>query len=126
MEKTPKLFYKKLPKDIPECFTILVDPMLATGRSLVSVYEALQKYGKPKDIHIVSVIDEARRQRGKAARGVVVAVLELLLRGGWLMAVCVDGGGGVGPACVLARAHAANVRRERAPHRRCARVRGWS
>ncbi|AUC16467.1 uracil phosphoribosyltransferase [Tenacibaculum sp. SZ-18] len=35
---------------------LLIDPMLATGRSLVSVYEALQKYGKPKDIHIVSVI----------------------------------------------------------------------
>ena len=31
VEKTPKLFYKKLPKDIPECFTILVDPMLATA-----------------------------------------------------------------------------------------------
>ncbi len=35
---------------------LLIDPMLATGRSLVSVYEALQKYGKPKEIHIVSVI----------------------------------------------------------------------
>ena len=31
VEKTPKLFYKKLPKDIPECFVILVDPMLATA-----------------------------------------------------------------------------------------------
>ena len=31
VEKTPKLFYKKLPKDIPDCFTILVDPMLATA-----------------------------------------------------------------------------------------------
>lgn len=35
---------------------LLIDPMLATGRSLVSVYEALQKYGNPKEIHIVSVI----------------------------------------------------------------------
>ena len=34
VEKTPKLFYKKLPKDIPECFTILVDPMLATAGML--------------------------------------------------------------------------------------------
>jgi len=31
--KTPKLFYKKLPKDISECFVILVDPMLATSGS---------------------------------------------------------------------------------------------
>jgi len=35
---------------------ILIDPMLATGRSLVSVYSALKQYGKPKEIHIVSVI----------------------------------------------------------------------
>ncbi len=35
---------------------ILADPMLATGRSLVSVYEALKKMGTPKEIHLVSVI----------------------------------------------------------------------
>ena len=35
---------------------LLIDPMLATGRSLVSVYEALKKYGNPKEIHIVSTI----------------------------------------------------------------------
>ena len=35
---------------------ILVDPMLATGQSLVSTFEALKTYGNPKDIHIVSVI----------------------------------------------------------------------
>ncbi len=35
---------------------VLVDPMLATGRSLVSVYAALKKYGNPKKMHILSVI----------------------------------------------------------------------
>lgn len=35
---------------------ILADPMLATGRSLVSVFEALKKMGSPKEIHLVSVI----------------------------------------------------------------------
>lgn len=35
---------------------ILIDPMLATGRSLVSVYAALRDYGKPKELHIVSAI----------------------------------------------------------------------
>lgn len=35
---------------------ILADPMLATGRSLVSVYEALKKLGTPRKIHVVSVI----------------------------------------------------------------------
>ncbi len=35
---------------------ILADPMLATGRSLVSVYEILKQYGAPKNIHIASVI----------------------------------------------------------------------
>ena len=35
---------------------LLADPMLATGQSLVSVFEALQKQGTPKEIHIVAVI----------------------------------------------------------------------
>ncbi len=35
---------------------ILIDPMLATGNSMVAVYEALKKHGIPKKIHIVSVI----------------------------------------------------------------------
>lgn len=35
---------------------ILADPMLATGQSLVSVYQAILQYGTPKKIHIVSVI----------------------------------------------------------------------
>jgi len=35
---------------------ILADPMLATGRSLVNVYEGLKKHGTPKEIHITCVI----------------------------------------------------------------------
>jgi uracil phosphoribosyltransferase len=35
---------------------LLADPMLATGQSLVSVYEAIKKLGTPKEIHIVAVI----------------------------------------------------------------------
>lgn len=35
---------------------LLIDPMLATGKSLVAVYEGVKKYGTPKKIHIVSVI----------------------------------------------------------------------
>ncbi|NCP22315.1 MAG: uracil phosphoribosyltransferase [Flavobacteriales bacterium CG03_land_8_20_14_0_80_35_15] len=35
---------------------LLADPMLATGRSMVSVYEDLKKLGTPKQIHIISVI----------------------------------------------------------------------
>ena len=35
---------------------ILADPMLATGNSLVAVYDTLKKYGKNKQIHIISVI----------------------------------------------------------------------
>ena len=31
IEKLPKLFYKKFPKDIADCFVILVDPMMATS-----------------------------------------------------------------------------------------------
>lgn len=35
---------------------LLVDPMLATGQSLVLAYEALKSHGTPKQIHILSVI----------------------------------------------------------------------
>jgi uracil phosphoribosyltransferase len=35
---------------------ILVDPMLATGQSLALTYDALLANGKPKDLHLMSVI----------------------------------------------------------------------
>lgn len=35
---------------------LLADPMLATGQSLVSVYEAIKKQGTPKEMHIIAVI----------------------------------------------------------------------
>lgn len=35
---------------------ILADPMLASGQSLVAVYEAIKKYGTPKELHIAAVI----------------------------------------------------------------------
>lgn len=39
---------------------LLVDPMLATGKSIVAVYQAIKKYGTPKEIQIVSVIGSAK------------------------------------------------------------------
>ena len=38
---------------------IISDPMLASGRSMVLVYKALLRSGKPKAVHIVSVISSA-------------------------------------------------------------------
>lgn len=35
---------------------ILADPMLATGRSFVNVFKALEKMGKPETIHLVSIV----------------------------------------------------------------------
>lgn len=35
---------------------LIIDPMLATGRSLIAVYKAIQKFGSPKELHVVSVI----------------------------------------------------------------------
>jgi uracil phosphoribosyltransferase len=35
---------------------ILADPMLATGQSLLAVYEAIKKHGTPKELHIIAVI----------------------------------------------------------------------
>ncbi|MGG8496049.1 uracil phosphoribosyltransferase [Tenacibaculum sp. TC6] len=34
----------------------LIDPMLATGKSLEAVYEGIKKFGTPKKIYIISVI----------------------------------------------------------------------
>lgn len=42
--------------DINDKTLILADPMLATGKSIVAVYEAIKKYGTPKKVHIASVI----------------------------------------------------------------------
>jgi len=35
---------------------VLTDPMLATGKSIVTVYEALLQYGKPAVLHVAAVI----------------------------------------------------------------------
>ncbi len=35
---------------------VLVDPMLATGQSLVAVYNKLLQYGQPKKLHVISII----------------------------------------------------------------------
>ena len=35
---------------------VLADPMLATGQSMVATFEALKPFGKPKEVHLVSVI----------------------------------------------------------------------
>ncbi|UAM97425.1 uracil phosphoribosyltransferase [Polaribacter litorisediminis] len=35
---------------------LLADPMLASGQSLVAVYEAIKKNGTPKELHIIAVI----------------------------------------------------------------------
>ena len=41
---------------ISEKVLVLVDPMLATGQSLVAVYEKLKDLGTPKQLHVISVI----------------------------------------------------------------------
>lgn len=35
---------------------VIIDPMLATGKSIVSTYHALLKYGTPSSVHIAAVI----------------------------------------------------------------------
>jgi uracil phosphoribosyltransferase len=42
--------------DLTNKILILADPMLATGKSLVSVFEGLKQNGTPKEIHIACVI----------------------------------------------------------------------
>ena len=44
-EKTPVLYYDKLPADISKCFVLLVDPMVATAGSMLCATEVLEKRG---------------------------------------------------------------------------------
>ncbi|MEY2651035.1 MAG: uracil phosphoribosyltransferase [Crocinitomicaceae bacterium] len=47
--------YLSIP-DIDHKIWIISDPMLATGSSMVAVYQALRKHGAPSQVHIVSAI----------------------------------------------------------------------
>ncbi len=42
--------------DLEKKTLLLVDPMLATGKSLVAVFDAIKVNGTPKDIHIIVTI----------------------------------------------------------------------
>lgn len=42
--------------DIHNRTVLLIDPMLATGQSIDLTYQALLKYGRPKKLHVVSLI----------------------------------------------------------------------
>jgi uracil phosphoribosyltransferase len=50
-----KLDYIAIP-DIEDKVIVLIDPMLATGRSILDSIQWILKKGKPKHIHIVSLI----------------------------------------------------------------------
>lgn len=42
--------------DLNDCTLILTDPMLATGASFAAALEVLEKYGVPREIHLVTII----------------------------------------------------------------------
>ncbi len=42
--------------DLTNKTLILADPMLATGRSMITTFEALKPFGTPKEVHLVSAI----------------------------------------------------------------------
>jgi uracil phosphoribosyltransferase len=42
--------------DLTDKTLILIDPMLATGKSVVKTYKALLRYGTPADLHIVAAV----------------------------------------------------------------------
>lgn len=45
--------------DLSDKILILIDPMLATGSSMMMVYNQLLAYGKPKHTHIVSILSSS-------------------------------------------------------------------
>lgn len=54
-EFTIQVEYASSP-DLTDKTVILIDPMLATGSSMVLTYRAMLNYGKPRHTHIVSVL----------------------------------------------------------------------
>ena len=56
-DKKPIFYYKKLPKDISNCFVLLVDPMLATAGSCLAALKCLVETGvDPDNIMFVNLI----------------------------------------------------------------------
>lgn len=57
-EKTlqPKEYYAKLPVDVHERLVILLDPMLATGNSIIYAVDLLKNKFKVKRIKVVSIV----------------------------------------------------------------------
>lgn len=49
------LNYQALP-DLTDRDLVLIDPMLATGQSLVKVWQSLRRYGQPRSVHIACAI----------------------------------------------------------------------
>ncbi|MEO2061530.1 MAG: uracil phosphoribosyltransferase [Christiangramia sp.] len=80
---------------------ILADPMLATGRSFVNVYNALQKMGTPETIHLVSIIgseegiEYLEKELPEKTRLWIAAVDEKLDKNGYI----VPGLGDAGDLC---------------------------
>ena len=52
----PKEYYSKMPKDIDKRLVILLDPMLATGHSIVYAISLLKNRYKVKRIKVVSIV----------------------------------------------------------------------
>ena len=42
--------------DLNEKTLVLIDPMLASGKSFCMAYDALKPYGKPKSVHLLSIV----------------------------------------------------------------------
>lgn len=84
--------------DLENKTLILADPMLATGRSMVTTFDALKPYGTPKEIHLVSTIgaqegvDYVEKHFGKDAHLWIAAVDKTLNNKGYIVPGLGDAG----------------------------------
>lgn len=84
--------------DLENKTLILADPMLATGRSMVTTFEALKPYGTPKEIHLVSTIgaqegvDYVEKHFGKDAHLWIAAIDKTLNEKGYIVPGLGDAG----------------------------------
>lgn len=60
---TPVHYYSKLPEQDPVDVALVLDPMLATGGSLLSAYEELKRWGVPKIMMLAIIAAPEGTQR---------------------------------------------------------------
>ena len=62
LEAQPHIGPSRIPANVDERVIILVDDVLYTGRTIRAALEALQDYGRPRAVELLTLIDRGHRE----------------------------------------------------------------